>query len=210
MSYCSDAWISDYNYELVVDHREGLAKSANVVGAELEPCWLIWGRISGDEVILEPVAEIMSHANIPQGGENHLELRSSDSVEQLSLQFEAQSVAHPQGREEAHFAFLVPSSAFAGKTLGSVHVRSPQSEAVRFSTARKSVAAARVLAAGVDRVMLQWDAASQPLAVIQDADTGRVLSLAQGGRVELSSDAQRFSVSLSDGVATERVEFSIR
>jgi hypothetical protein len=50
------------------------------------------------------------------------------------------------------------------------------------------------------RVRVSWNAASAPAALVRDARTGRIVSIARGGALDLQTASDDLEITLSDGV----------
>jgi hypothetical protein len=73
-----------------------------------------------------------------------------------------------------------------------------RAERVSTGAAGRAAAPGLTLERRAARATVEWDHLAYPLAVIRDAATGQILSLARGGRIELP-DAAGFELTLSDG-----------
>jgi hypothetical protein len=198
MSYCHPYWVSDYTYEGVMAYRVG---SPDVVaapaGAE-EPVLLVWGRMRGGELVLEPAFEITARAKVPGGsGAYRIEALDAGGARLFSYAFDAHEVADEPGGAR-NFAFTIPLSRFDISRLAALELTG-DGRSARVSGAP---AAATGLRARLNarRAELMWDHASYPMALVRDAHTGRILSFARGGFVRLGAPATDLVVTVSNGV----------
>lgn len=200
MGYCGNNWISDYTYMGVMSSR-GLAPPV-LVGSAREPSLIVWGRINDGEVILEPAFVATTEARLPAAaGPNLVTGLDATGRESFRLAFRGTTVADAPGNEE-QFAFAVPLRMLRG---------APVTLRLEGRGRRAHVASTGALAAGRGtglqamrqglRTTLRWDAGAYPLAVVRDANTGQIISLATGGAVELEG-AGALTVTLSDRTAS--------
>lgn len=205
MGYCGNNWISDYTYAGVLTAR-GPAPAVQV-GAAREPSLIVWGRINDGEVILEPAFVATTEPRLPAAaGPNLVTGLDASGRESFRLAFRGTPVADAPGGEE-QFAFAVPLRMLRGAPVA-LRLEGRGRRAQIASTGALAAARATGLRAVRQgpRTTVQWDAAAYPLAVVRDAATGQILSLASGGAVELEG-AGPVSVTLSDRTAsrTERL-----
>jgi hypothetical protein len=204
MGYCSNTWISDYTYLGVMNQR-GPA-SVVQIGSMREPSLIVWGRIRDGEVVLEPAFEATTEALLPvSSGPNLLQGFDANGDEGFRIAFAGTPVADaPHGEE--HFAFAVPLRMIRG-SLTRLQLESRGQRATLTTTGagaagRKSNL--RLERSGTSSTV-RWNAAEYPLAVVRDAATGQILSLAHGGSVTLDHAAAPLVVTLSDR-AKSRIE----
>jgi hypothetical protein len=57
---------------------------------------------------------------------------------------------------------------------------------------------------GGGKVRVSWDPAAAKVALVRDARSGRILSFARGGTVDLGTASDDLEVTLSDGVKSIR------
>ena len=121
MGYCSNVWISDYNYTGVLSAR-GAAPGIVQVSAAREPSLIVWGRIHDGAMILEPAFEATTEARLPlAAGPNLLQGFDAQGGEAFRLAFSGTRVADaPNGEEQ--FAFAVPLRMVRG-TLASLRLQ---------------------------------------------------------------------------------------
>ena len=62
---------------------------------------------------------------------------------------------------------------------------------------------------GEGEISLTWDAGAHPLVMVRDAATGEVLSFAKGGALVLKTRAKNLELTLSSGVASERLSLKL-
>jgi hypothetical protein len=205
MGYCSSQWVSDYNYNGVLTFVAGAPAIAAAALSAVQPSLVVWGRINNGQVTLEPAFEATTHPSLPSGRGNYvLEGFDAAGVQLFSWAFDGTAVDHDDGAR--HFAFALPLDGSRRDRLATLRVRGAGQVAEQRSSAATASAmlGARALRtpAGSSRAEVTWDASQYPLAVVRDAVTGEILSLARGGAVTVVAPSGQVRVDLSDGVRT--------
>jgi hypothetical protein len=202
MGYCSNAWISDYNYTAVMDFRG----TALDVGREasVKPSVLVWGRIGDGQATLEPAFQVVTRPTRPRrGGAYTVSGFSQDGSRLFEFPFDAAQVADDR-RGSRQFALAVPLDESAAARLASIRVSGPGAIATASSrsalTSPASGPAALSLKPAGQGALLEWDAATHPMVLVRDPVTGQVLSFARGGRTEIRTTRRELDVVISDGV----------
>ncbi len=197
MGYCNNTWISDYTYLGVMNQR-GPASSVQQ-GSVREPSLIIWGRIRDGEIALEPAFEAVTEALLPTAaGPNLLQGFDANGGEAIRLAFGGTWVADAPQSEE-HFAFAVPLRMIRG-SIARLQLESRGRRATVTTTGagaagrRSDLLRQRSGTAST----IRWNAADYPLAVVRDAATGQILSLARGGSVTIDDATGPLDVTLSD------------
>lgn len=217
MGYCREPWISDFNYEGVLDYRARFyPEEAQLqrVAAE-QRCVLIWGRIMDGRAILEPAFEVVTRPSLPpRGGPYSVAGYSSDGARLFELSFEGVAVAEGR-RGGRHFAFAVPLDDAAAGRLGSLRLTGPGVQAVVESPSAGlrrtgAVADSVIIRPAAGGAALQWDAAVHPMIMVRDAATGEVLSFARGGRAEVRTPGGDLELVASDGVQSWSTRRAVR
>jgi hypothetical protein len=202
MSYCTPAWISDYNYVALLNARTGVAAAANAepAGGECE-CLILWGSVEGDSVRLRPSFTARTRVAVPsRRGPVSVTGESRDGRRLFHYDFEAAELDHaPNVR---HFAFAIPLGGGVRESLSRIRARygSRTTEIVtRVATAppRASVSARRL---GAGEMEVRWDTAAAPVVVARDPITDRVLAIGTSGRVIVRTPRSELDLSVSDGV----------
>ncbi|MGQ0642863.1 MAG: hypothetical protein ACT4P6_19125, partial [Gemmatimonadaceae bacterium] len=217
MGYCSSPWVSDYTYKGILSYREThpLVATATALRAP-EPGLLVWGRITGDAVVLEPAFEIVARPLLPQrSGPHRIEGLAEDGSVLFSLGFDGESVDHGPAADR-HFAFVVPQSLLRGRPLGTLRLRgrgrtaelrSSPDAALRLRTMDAAASRVRRAPAGEGRFSeVTWSAPVRGV-LVRDAQTGDILSLARGSVARFQTPAAEVELVLSDGLRslTKRV-----
>jgi hypothetical protein len=164
-----------------------------------EPSLIVWGRIRDGEVVLEPAFESTTEALLPMhAGPNLIRGFAADGGEAFRLAFSGTPVADAPHAEE-HFAFAIPLRMVRG-SLTRIQLEGRGQRATVTTTGAGDAgrrSELRLQRAGTAST-IRWNATDFPLAVVRDASTGQILSLARGGSVTLDSAAGPLDVTLSD------------
>ncbi|MBM4187030.1 MAG: hypothetical protein FJ206_06925 [Gemmatimonadetes bacterium] len=211
MSYCNPDWVSDYVWGKVITYRQGnpnYAPPAAVAGSGL----LVWGRMTGQGVILEPAFKVTAPPSaLPTASSARAEGYAADGTLLFSYPLPtAESVTElVQTGAEEHFAAVLPLTAFQEQALarvrvvtpvGTVERRSAQALAGGGRTLFLRDPAATVVRPNSAQATFRWDAASYPMALVRDVASGEVLSFARGGAATLWATGRSFDITFSDGV----------
>lgn len=215
MTYCGPEWISDYVFEKIIDRVApptyvGIAgRGTGRLGANgrARPGLLVWGRIEGDEVVLEPALDVVAPASVPTGGAYTLSGREADGSTLFSYAFDPIAVADGDG-DEAHFNFVIPVDSFDRASLAELRLSSTLlpvatvREASGDQALAPGVTRAVVGSVGVSQAEIAWNPLEYPMVIVRDADTGQVLSLGRSGRVRVSPTSDRVQLEFSNGLGT--------
>jgi len=202
MGYCSNDWVSDYTYTGVVNHVQA-SFSVSQPGAAQQPVLLVWGRVRGGTIELEPAFELDATPVTPSGtGAYTLEGLAADGSRVFRYAFSPQTVADaPQW--EGHFAFTLP----VRSRPASLRVTGPGGQAVAMSRgaspgaqALQQSPAASVQSVAADRIELRWDRAQYPMLLVRDPRTREILSFARGGAATVWTAEREVELLYSDGV----------
>lgn len=213
MSYCRPDWISDYSYEAILDYRQ-MYGGYNSPGAP-EPALLVWGRVEGGRIILEPSFQVTTAPLLPaRGGDYVLEGLGEDGSSFFSLSFDMTPIPDaPEG--DGHFSYAIPLRSINWNDLAGLRVSGRgQNPAVMESRVGPEMAAMPepdLTSRGGSVVEMTWDDTSYPMALVRNPNTGQVLSFARGGQVNLLVSTDEIEVSFSDGLrSTPRIRHSLR
>ncbi len=217
MGYCSNQWISDYVYKSVLSFRAAQGTSFDIAGdvatnstgaAAAKPGLLVWGRLEGGRMILEPAFRVTTTASAMAAGPYAWEAKDAQGRVVTRVPFQMYEVADMQNQEPQHFAFVVPMDAATMDTLDTVRVVKGESELAmqRAKSAvqtQQAMSAFRVLDLGSRRAEVHWDATSHPVLMLRDAKTGEVRGFLRGGDATIEDVPDSLELQLSDGVRSE-------
>lgn len=215
MSYCSPEWISDYTFRGALAYREAEADGWAAFAAAPEPTLVVWGRMDGRSLTLEPAFEVETRPSLPAGpGPYTLQGLDAAGAVVFELSFAGEALGHG-APDERHFAFAVPVSLARPQQLERLRLVGPGAPAAEIArppvAARAQAQAAPVLEAlAASEVRMRWDASGFPLAVVRDPRTGEVLAFGRGGTALLRSDATELELIVSDGIRSTRQRVSVQ
>lgn len=214
MGYCSQQWVSDYTYAGVLSYRKAhpslVPPPAPVDGL------LVWGRVEGDQVILEPAIRVQAPTVAPDPGPYRWEARDSTGRLRLAATFQPGEVADTPGGTLHMFCFVVPFGEVAETDLQSLRV---------FKDGREQANALRLAplplrSGGVEEVVqvsnepegirVVWDAGKYPLLVVRDSATGELLGFQRGGVGRIRTERRDLELLACDGVQTRVQSFQRR
>src|SRR5579859_2395561 len=137
MGYCSNQWISDYVYKSVLNFRAAQGTSFDVqadavtngaaAGGTKEGL-LVWGRLEGGRMILEPAFRVAAMGAPVAAGPYTWEAKDAQGRVLKSVPFEMYEIADMPNDEPKHFAFVVPLDAASMNALDAVRVVKGESE----------------------------------------------------------------------------------
>jgi hypothetical protein len=219
MGYCSNQWISDYVYKSVLNFRAAQGTSfdvqANAVtngaaaGGTKEGL-LVWGRLEGGRMILEPAFRVAAMGAPVAAGPYTWEAKDAQGRVLKSVPFEMYEIADMPNDEPKHFAFVVSLDAAAMNALDAVRVVKGESElAVQKAKSAAQTEAAmsifRVSDLPGGRAEIHWDASAHPVVMLRDAKTGEVRGFLRGGDATMEDVPENMELQLSDGVKSRVV-----
>jgi len=213
MSYCGPEWISDYVFERIIDAVAPAPFSGTVsrlasltAPRPAEPGLLVWGRVEGGRLILEPALEVDAPSSLPaRGGDYSIEGRSPGGEVLFRYDFDPVAVADLPG-DQGHFSFVVPLRTFDRAALAEIRLTSSRTPAlaVRRASDRPEPApgedSALVNRLGEAVAEVAWNALDYPMVVVRDAETREVLSLGRSGRVRVAPLSDRIELEFSNGL----------
>ena len=216
MGYCSNQWISDYNWAAVMQYRSasGGVSSPEAPGEGL----LVWGRVVNGQIQLEPAFRVKAPVSASAASASHrLELLDADGTTLLDTPIEAQRVDHAASADERQFAVIVPWSATLEARLASIRVRDARSplSAVARRSARMTAPAtgatpvvpqlqAQVARTTDGRARITWNSSAYPMAMVRDASTGALMGFVRRSGDAVVTGGRAVEVVYSDGVRTVR------
>ena len=204
MGYCPPSWISDYNWTGMMAFQGAATGAAgSAVSAAPREGLLIWGRITREEVVIEPAFRIPAQAEpFPPTGPHSLELLAPDGSVLRSVRFDAQEVSDLPGGAERHFAFVLPLDPDSGRSLAGFAIRSGNLRATRAVPPNRGAdPELRLTRVNSGQAELRWNAERYPMVLVRNPETGAVVSLARGGAVRVpAAGISEFGLTFSDGV----------
>lgn len=204
MGYCPPSWISDYNWTGMLAFQGAASGVAGLVDSPpATDGLLIWGRITRDQVVLEPAFQVQAPADpFPPSGPHSLDLLAQDGSVLRTIRFEAPEVSDLPGGAERHFAFILPLDPDSRRSLAGFAVRSGSLRATRAVPLNQGGdPELRLIRVNSGQAELRWNAARYPMVLMRDLATGAIVSLARGGSVRVpAAGTSDFGLVFSDGV----------
>jgi len=206
MTYCNPDWVSDYFYKKIMDYRD---PAPIVLGSgEPEPSLLVWGRVEGGRVVLEPAFEIETVPVLPSGsGDFYLEAVDGSGNPSFSMSFSVTPFSDG-AEEDGHFAFAIPLRLLDSASLHELRVtgrgHTPAVMHSRVGPELVAPAEPTLTSRGGSAVELTWDGSSFPMALVRDPATGEVLSFARNGGADLHLTSDEVEIIFSDGLKSSR------
>jgi hypothetical protein len=218
MGYCSNPWISDYNYVGAMNWRASNAATADAVGAALglnqssaRPSLLVWGRMEHGKLVLEPAFSVVARPTVPrEGGAYRIEGVARNGRTLFSYSFAGEQPADAEDATARHFAFAIPMDDAVQNELASIRLSGGGGAAVTMQASpvadgvTASVNTVEATARGGGSVNVRWSGQAARMALIRDRRTGQILSFARGGGVNVRSSSGELEVILSDGVRSAK------
>lgn len=219
MGNCNSPWVSDYTFTGVMNFRAASAAAASRTPAGAQaprPSLLVWGRLHAGQLVLEPAFTLTTRPALPTAsGPFLLEGLAADGQRVFAYSFDGQRVGDAPGGDR-HFAFAIPVDQATESRLATLRLSSGGHAVVRrlggagAATADAASRAARAEVLDAGTVRITWPGADAPAALVRDAHTGQVLSIARGGAVDVRTRARDLDVVLSDGVRSAFRRLSVR
>ena len=206
MGYCDPKWISSYTYSAVMNYLTTSPMVAGTTSATqaVQPCLLVWGYIRDGQLTLHPAFQVNTRPTLPtRAGPYTIEARSDDGSTLFAHTFNPAQVADLPGSHQG-FAFTIPLAPAQAARLASLRLHGNGRETVRspsrLPAGAQSPMATTLRRVGSGGVALGWDQRAYPMVMVRDAKTGQVMSLADGGSVQLPTSQRQVDLVLSDGV----------
>jgi hypothetical protein len=209
MSYCDDAWISDYTYTGVLNFVAASQAAQASARLPLQRSLLVWGSVRNGSLSLEPAFVLDAHPVGPGTmGTYQVQGLDRDGVVLFTQAFEPTPVADERGGADSHFAFAVPLSDVVQSRLVALRLLGQGRQFVRTTPAGQAQAVAPAVQQGLVQswqgreAIIAWDTLAAPMVMIRDPGTGQVLSIGRRGRVAVFTSAMELDVLLSNGVGS--------
>lgn len=179
MSYCVPAWISEYNYDVAMNHRLDREAPGKQVAAST-PALLVWGGADEEGTpYLNPVFAVDAPPSLPDGGGDHqITGRTADGDVLFSVAFDMKPVAATEGR--TGFAFAIPSSCEWIDVLVEVELSGPGGSAIIDEDSIRPALILRKQTSGRVRPILRGESAA-----LKGSDAAAAGCLVQEADVEI-------------------------
>ena len=204
MGYCNNQWISDYTYVAMLNAIMSRPPTLPFVAGAQQPSLLVWGRIDGDGVVLEPAFEVSAWPDAVAPGPHRIAFLDENGAELYGVSFAGNRIADVPGDAET-FAFHVPLAALRGRTLASLKLTARGRSVT--NVASSDVAAdpgATITRVNGRFARIRWDARRFPVVLVRDPETGMVLSFARGGDMTIATSKDAVDLNFSNRVRSSR------
>ncbi|HJZ64274.1 MAG TPA: M66 family metalloprotease [Candidatus Acidoferrum sp.] len=220
MGYCNNKWISDYVYKSVLSFRAAQGTSFDIAADSASsgtrsasdsaprPGLLVWGRMEGGRMILEPAFKVTTPPSDVTSGPFIWEARDARGQVVARVPFQMFEIADMENQEPQHFAFVAPMDDATMNALDSVRVIKGESELASQKAKNALVTQQtvfRVSDLGGRRAEVHWDAIAHPVIMLRDAKTGEVRGFLRGGDAMIEDAPDDLEFQLSDGVRSRVV-----
>jgi hypothetical protein len=182
---------------------------------------LVRGRITPEQLELEPAFRIQARSALPLEAEGAHRLRGIDATGGVlfDLAFDGAPLADPLAAGEEHFVIAVPLSDAHADRLETIEVHSADGRRV----SRRATMAQDQLAREIARtdiitaertsdgdVRVSWDSGRFPMVAILDPRTGQVLAFGRDGEAGVRTRQDTLDVLISEGVRSGRRTVVVR
>jgi len=218
MGYCSNKWIADYVYKSVLSFRAAQGTSFDVQADVTNglTSWgpaeglLVWGRLEGGRMILEPAFRVAAAGVTVQAGPYTWQARDVQGRVLKSVPFQTYEIADLPNDEPQHFAFVVPLDATVMDAVDTVRIVKGASELAmqKAKSAAQSQAAMNIFRVSDlpgRRAEIHWDAVAHPVVMLLDTKSGEVRGFLRGGDATIDDVPDSLELQLSDGVKSRAV-----
>lgn len=206
MGYCSPEWVSDYTYEGIMGYRQARVGPEGMLSGE--PVLLVWGRVDGERIVLEPTFSLVSRPALPTGQGDLLLEGLGDDGSTLFRRTFAPVPVPDAGSGEGHFAFALPLRSLPAGRLAGLRVSGEgRRPAVleSFPEAGPGEGTTPPLRSAIrdgSFLELRWETAAYPMALVRDPATGEILSFARGGTARIPVRSGEVELILSRGLGS--------
>jgi len=178
---------------------------------------LVRGRITADTLVLEPLLVLPQMPATPLRNDQHRLLGFGEEGDTLvDVRFDGEPVAAAGGDPgEHHFSFAIDTP---GGALQAVEIHLADGRFLRREASLSSremldaLAVPGAMAVERDtagRALVRWDASRFPAIAILDPGSGRILTFARGGEIQVSTDEEAIDIVVSEGVRSMRRRFPV-
>jgi CARDB len=220
MGYCNTNWISDYTYTAILNYRAAnpfAAAARFAAGGYARRGLLVWGRVQGGQLILEPAFEVDAPPALPaRPGPHRLQGYGPLGQTLFDVSFDGERIADHPDPTAQHFAFVLPLESMRGMSPTRLRAvsRGRQVEFTSSSTATApgaSNASATPTVERLDarRLRIRWDSSTTRGVLVRHPRTGEILAFARGGEAVVYTAESSLDLTTSDGVRSARARVSV-
>ena len=207
MSYCGPEWVSDYTYEGILNYRGSAAAAA--VSGSVQSTLMVWGRVDGQKLVLEPAFMADTRPSLPKrGGSYRVEGFDASGAQVFSVSFDPEKLGDER-IDSRQFGFAVPMSEATARRIVSLRLSGEGREA-RSTPVATGLPAVTASGVSADKVRLTWNSAQYPMLVVRDPDTREILAFARGGNTDVRTRKRNLDVAASNRVTSSRLNIQVR
>ncbi len=214
MSYCDPTWMSDYEYNIIFNHRLAV-NNRQSFNKQAQDVLLIWGSIHKGNVTLNPSFRINAKPNLPdRSGPYSVSGYDASGNRTFTVSFAGYRVDHISGARI--FAFTVPVDRININELKTLRLKGRGLSAIQKTVAANQKAGAEIIPEvkikriGVNGVTLNWRSPQYKMALVKNARTNEVLGFVKEGISKIKTRARSVKLYFSDGVRTSTKKVDIR
>ena len=203
MGYCRPAWISDYTYDAILEHRQEHA--FNVQSQSLPTdALIVSGSALRGAVTLNPVFRAKVATSSPTPGPYTLIGTDSAGRTLFSVPFSTQAVADALENSLSGFNLTVPLSSADANNLTRLRVeRDGNVLAEQNATLRTQSAQKTEVKKSNGTLMLAWDTGAYDGVIVRDTE-GNILAIDESGEVVLETESEKLELTFSSGLRTHQ------
>ncbi len=209
MSYCGPEWVSDYTYEGILNFRGSTAAS---VSASVQSTLMIWGRVEGTKLVLEPAFLADTRPSLPvRNGRYRVDGFDAAGSQVFSVSFDPEKIGDVDHADVRQFGFAVPMSPATAARVASLRLSGEGREiTVRSGAALSSTPAIAASVVPGGKVRLDWNAADYPMLVVRDPDSKQIIAFARGGTTTFRTTKRTLDIAASNRVGSRRMTIPAR
>lgn len=218
MSYCQTTWISDYNYEAILEFRRRLNSAPDFQRAE-QDVLLVWGRMNDDKIVLEPAFRVTAPSKLPSvNGPYMLSGYDKNGNQLFSFSFTGNRIADSRNNARS-FVFAIPVERAQIKKLEKLRLSGRGTVAAQSAEVAAKIRQRQPAALLPDielqrktakSISLSWDSPVYKMTLVKNANTGEVLGFVKDGVSEIKTEASELKLYFSDGVHTTTTTVSVQ
>lgn len=218
MGYCSNQWISDYNWQNVNYWRSFAGRT---IAAARSDGMLIWGQDAGSGMEIEPAFPVFASATPEPGDATHIaELYDDLGGLVTTYRFRMERVDHGD-RNQEHFAVVVPLTQQQQQMVARLSVR-PLASPLPMASIRGSSTNRAMAVAGDAAVLIEnrpasvveptnggmtrvtWNERVFRMGMVRDRNTGEILSFLRHSGDRYVGGGRSVEIVFSDGTRAVR------